>query len=83
MHHLLTAVEGILMREFGRGTLGTFRVGLLDAAISVLVTPIEGLRPQQVSPVLCAGCARQKTHVAACHSFGVGFIVFTPSSKKQ
>jgi hypothetical protein len=29
---------------------------------------------QQVSPVLCAAYARQKTHVGACHSFVVGFV---------
>jgi hypothetical protein len=27
---------------------------------------------QQVSPVLCGACARQKTHGAVCHSFAVG-----------
>jgi len=45
MYHILIAVEGILMREIERGTLGTSRFGLLDAAISVLVTPIEAVCP--------------------------------------
>jgi hypothetical protein len=39
--------------------------------------------PQQLSPVLYAACARQKTHAAACHSFTVGCIVFSTSSKNQ
>jgi hypothetical protein len=30
--------------------------------------------PQQVSPVLCAACARQRTHATACHSFAVGSV---------
>jgi hypothetical protein len=50
--------------------------------ISPLRTFVEEF-PQQVSPVLCAACARQKTHGAACRSFAVGFVVFSTKSKKQ
>jgi hypothetical protein len=39
---------------------------------------VRFLRLQQVSPVLCAACARQRTHVAACHPtalpWGFGFF---------
>jgi hypothetical protein len=43
---------------------------------------LGGANLQQVSPVLCAACARQKTHGAACHGFAVGFVGFSTSSKK-
>ena len=33
------------------------------------------LGPQQVSPVLCAACARQKIHAAACQGFPIGYVV--------
>jgi hypothetical protein len=42
-----------------------------------------GDTPQWVSLVLCAACARQKTHAAACHGFGVGCVGFSTSSKNQ
>jgi hypothetical protein len=41
----------------------------------------EGCPPQQVSPVLCAAFARQKTHAVACNSFAVGSGVFRRSRK--
>jgi hypothetical protein len=37
----------------------------------------EDAFPQQVSPVVCAACPRQKPHATACHSFAVGFVVFS------
>jgi len=57
MCHILIAVEGILMREIERGTLGTSRFGLLDAAISVLVTPVEGPHPLAGSKASLKGIA--------------------------
>ena len=39
--------------------------------------------PQQVSPVWCAACARQKTHVAVCHSFAVGVYSFFDFVEKR
>ncbi len=42
---------------------------------------VQGCALNRFHLFFCAACARQKTHAATCHSFGVGFVGFSTKSK--